>query len=42
MQVSDRWITEEVIRRELPSEKRILTDEIFKILYFNNSDPDTV
>ena len=24
----------------MPTEKRILTDEIYKILYFNNSDPD--
>lgn len=31
---------EDSLRRELPGEKRILTDEIYKILYFNNADPE--
>lgn len=35
-------MTEEIYRRELPSDKRILIDEIYKILYFNNQDPETV
>lgn len=29
------------MRASLPTEKRILTDEIYKILYFNNADPET-
>jgi hypothetical protein len=40
--MSELWLTEDVLRRELPSEKRILVDEIYKILYFNNEDPETV
>lgn len=40
--INELYITEEVLRRELPSEKRILVDELYKILYFNNQDPETV
>ena len=32
---------EDSLRANLPTEKRILVDEIYKILYFNNADPDT-
>ena len=41
MQVDEEWILEETLRRELPSEKRILVDEIYKLLLFNNYDPET-
>ena len=34
------YIVEETLRDQLPTEKRILVDEIFKILYFNNRDPE--
>ena len=39
--INELYITEEQIRRNLPSEKRILVDELYKILQFNNSDPET-
>lgn len=39
--INEQWITEEQLRRELPSDKRILVDEIYKVLYFNNQDPET-
>ena len=32
---------ENTLRKELPSEKRILVDEVYKILLFNNQDPQT-
>lgn len=32
---------ENTLRKELPSEKRILVDEVYKILLFNNMDPQT-
>ena len=35
-------MVEDVFRRDLPGEKRILVDEMYKILLFNNSDPETV
>jgi len=35
-------LVEDVMRRELPSEKRILVDEIYRVLYFNNRDPEKV
>lgn len=38
--INEQYITEEQFRRELPSEKRILVDELYKILYFNNQDPE--
>ena len=37
--VHERWGLEETMRKGLPAEKRILTDEIYKILYFNNENP---
>ena len=40
--MNELYVTEEILRRELPSEKRILVDELYKILYFNNQDPETV
>lgn len=38
--MDENWMIEDTFRRELPSDKRILTDEIYKILYFNNADPN--
>ena len=38
--LSSDTIIEDQLRRELPSDKRILVDEIYKILYFNNADPN--
>jgi hypothetical protein len=32
-------VVEETLRRELPTEKRILIDEVYKLLLFNNEDP---
>lgn len=37
--INERWGIEEVMRKGLPTEKRILTDEVYKILYFNNENP---
>jgi hypothetical protein len=37
--VHERWGLEEAMRKGLPTEKRILTDEVYKILYFNNENP---
>jgi len=34
--VNEEWILEETLRRELPTEKRILVDDIYKMLHFNN------
>jgi len=34
-------VIEETLRRELPSDKRILIDEVYKLLLFNNEDPQT-
>ena len=34
-------MVEDTLRASLPTEKRILVDEIYKILYFNNADPET-
>ena len=39
--INEEYITQEVLRADLPLEKRILVDEVFKILYFNNRDPET-
>lgn len=39
--VNEEWILEETLRRELPTEKRILVDDIYKMLHFNNQDPET-
>ena len=37
--VDERWGIEEIMRKGLPTEKRILTDEIYKVLCFNNENP---
>jgi len=34
--IDEDWVVEDSLRRELPQEHRILVDEIYKILYFNN------
>lgn len=34
--LNEEYIIEETLRHNLPTEKRILVDEIFKILWFNN------
>ena len=39
--VNKEYIIEEELRKNLPSEQRILVDELFKILYMNNKDPET-
>lgn len=39
VEISERWGVEEMLRKNLPVEKRILVDEIYKILHFNNLDP---
>lgn len=39
--LNEEYIVEETLRANLPTEKRILVDEIYKILYFNNKDPET-
>ena len=39
--LNEEYIIEESLRHGLPADKRILVDEIYKILYFNNRDPET-
>ena len=39
--ISQEYMIEDSLRANLPTEKRILVDEIYKILYFNNADPET-
>lgn len=39
--INEEYLVEETLRGNLPTEKRILVDEIFKILWFNNKDPET-
>lgn len=39
--INEEWVIENTLRKELPSEKRILVDEVYKILLFNNMDPQT-
>jgi len=39
--INEDYIIEEQLRAELPSEKRVLVDEIFKVLWYNNKDPET-
>ena len=34
-------MVDEHFRANLPTEKRILVSEVYKILYFNNRDPET-
>lgn len=38
--INEEWVIENSLRRELPGEKRILVDEVYKILHFNNEDPE--
>jgi hypothetical protein len=38
--IDEEYIIEESLRAGLPTDKRVLVDEIFKILYFNNQDPE--
>ena len=37
--INEEYVIEDTLRAGLPSEKRILVDEMYKILAFNNSDP---
>lgn len=39
--INEEWVIEDTLRKELPTEKRILTDEVYKMLLFNNEDPQT-
>ena len=39
-QINEEYIIEDTLRASLPTEKRILIDEIYKMLYFNNADPE--
>ena len=39
--LNEEYEIEETLRHNLPSEKRILVDEMYKILYMNNQDPET-
>ena len=39
--INEEYMVEDILRSELPTEKRILVDEIFKVLWFNNKDPET-
>lgn len=39
--INEEYVIEDTLRENLPMEKRILVDEIYKILFFNNRDPDT-
>lgn len=39
--INEEYVIEDTLRANLPSEKRILVDEMFKILAFNNMDPET-
>jgi hypothetical protein len=39
--INEEYIIEDSLRANLPTEKRILVDEIFKVLYMNNLDPET-
>ena len=39
--LNEEYIIEDTLRPNIPTEKRILVDEIYKILWFNNQDPET-
>jgi len=39
--INEEYTIDEHLRANLPSEKRILVDEMYKILFFNNVDPET-
>lgn len=38
--INEEWVLEETLRRELPTEKRLLVDDVYKMLFFNNQDPE--
>jgi hypothetical protein len=38
--INEQWTIEDTLRKELPSEKRLMVDDIYKVLYFNNADPE--
>jgi hypothetical protein len=40
--INEQWTIEDTLRKELPSEKRLMVDDIYKVLYFNNADPELV
>ena len=40
-QINEEYVIEDTLRASLPTDKRILIDEIYKVLYFNNADPET-
>lgn len=39
--INEEYEIDNLLRENLPTEKRILVDEIYKILMFNNIDPET-
>lgn len=39
--INEEYELDNLLRENLPTEKRILVDEIYKILMFNNIDPET-
>ena len=39
--INEEYAIDTTLRANLPTEKRILVDEIYKILMFNNMDPET-
>lgn len=39
--INEEYAIEDSLRANLPAEKRILVDEMYKILAFNNMDPET-
>lgn len=39
--MNEEYVVDEHFRANLPTEKRILVSEVYKILYFNNRDPET-
>ena len=38
--INEEYVIEDSLRASLPTEKRILVDEMYKILAFNNSNPE--
>ena len=38
--INEQWIIEENLQANLPADKRLLVDEIYKVLTFNNADPN--
>ena len=38
--INETHMIEDTLRASLPTQQRILIDEIYKILYFNNADPE--